>query len=645
MDKTTLKLLSKEYPTVMEAAAQVVKLNAILALPKGTEYFFSDLHGEHEAFIHLLKSASGNIKDKIDKLFEHSVQEKERLALAELIYYPEKQLKKKDKEAEDYEDWFRVTVYQLIEVVKCISEKYTRTHVRKKAPQEFAYIIDELLHVKYENKTLYYSTIIKSLLETGVGDEFIIGLCRMIRSTAIDVLHIIGDIFDRGARADLILDELMLYHDVDIEWGNHDIDWMGAACGNRVCMANVLVSSIKYNSFDFLEDGYGINLRPLAIFANEVYKDDKCKIFAPKRFDENKYDPVDAKLAAKMHKAMVVILFKLEGQLYKKHKEYQLLDRVMLEKINYEKGTITIDGRTYELKDKNFPTIDPKNPLQLTKKEEELMEMFAFSFRHSEKLQKHIRFLYSKGSIYKCYNNNLLYHGCIPFTKDGEFDEIELDGKKYKGKAYLDKINQIVKEALFSSNHPKKENHARDFMWYLWCGPKSPLFGKDRITHFEQYFVDDAQVKIEKRNPYYELIEDPKICDKIIQEFGLQVEHAHIVNGHVPVKIGENPIKAGGKLFIIDGGISKAYRSTTGIGGYTLIYSSNYLGLVEHQPYNGISEFSSPKVTTVEQMTTRLLIGDTDKGQDIQTEIKLLNKLIEEYRSGAMRENSNHLWS
>ena len=642
MENSTLRLLAKSYPTIREAAAEAINLSAITKLPKGTEYFFSDLHGEHEAFIHMLKSASGNIKNKIDLLYANTIPEKTREELAELIYYPEEVLKRKEiekeKMPEEYHDWYKITIFQLIEVLKTVSRKYTRSKVRKSTPSEFVYVIDELLHADSEDKTNYYTAIIESVMATGMSDQFIIAICGMIRKNAIDSLHIIGDIYDRGPRADLIMDELMKYDDIDIEWGNHDIEWIGAACGNEVSIANALAANIKYNSFDFLEDGYGINLRALSTFAGEVYKEDPCEIFKVKQYDMNKYDPIDVELAAKMHKAMVVILFKLEGALYKRHPEYGMEDRIMLEHIDYTKGTVEIDGKDYPLRDSNFPTVDQKNPLKLTREEKDLMETLAASFRHSEKLQKHIHFMFSKGGMYKCINNNLLYHGCVPFDENGEFLKVELSGKVYSGRAYLDKINDIVKQAMFGSHHFNKPSVARDYLWYLWCGKNSPIFGKSKMTHFEQYFVEDPKVKVEERNPYYDLINKPEICEKILEEFGLDPSRGHIVNGHVPVKIGENPVKGNGKAFIIDGGISKAYRSTTGIGGYTLLYSSQESDIVEHQPFKGKGQISGAKVHVVEKMPQRMLVGDTDKGAELKEDIRLLKELIKKYRTGAIKE-------
>jgi fructose-1,6-bisphosphatase-3 len=637
MDTTTLKLLSKEYPTIKEAAAEIVNLNAILTLPKGTEYFFSDLHGEYEAFSQLLRSASGNIMDKINQIFDASVTTVEKEWLTILICEP-KRILKQEREKETYKEWFGDTVVKLIQVVKAISEKYTRSKVRKKAPQAFSYVIDELLHVEYENKTLYYDSIIDSIFDTGMAEDFITGICQMIQRLAVDSLHIIGDIYDKGPHADKIMEELITFGEVDIQWGNHDMLWMGAACGNRVCMAQAICNSIRYNSFDFLEDGYGINLRALSIFAEKTYGDDPCEQFIPKKFDENKYDPVDSKLAAKMFKSMMIILLKEEGQLYKQHPEYKLTHRIMLEKINYEAGTVTLDGATYELKDKNFPTVNPEDPLALTEEERELMEVISSSFLHSANLQRHVKFLYTKGSMYKVVNGNLLYHGCIPLNEDGSMWTIVNGPLVLYGKAYLDVITEGVKSAIVSAKTSKPDIRSRDFMWYLWCGPHSPLFGKSKMSTFEQYFIADKASHKEVRNPYYDWMENPDIIDSILENFGLQGDNCHIVNGHVPVKVGENPIKAEGKLFVIDGGISKAYHTSTGIGGYTLIYSSNNLLLAEHKPFVNGATYLLPKVAVVKHMEERILVGDIDKGKELREDIVLLERLIDAYRSGRIKE-------
>ena len=508
-------------------------------------------------------------------------------------------------------------------------------------PKEFAYAIDELLHVDYndENKKLYYDEIIHSVISTGIGDKFIAALCRLIQNLTIDNLHIIGDIFDRGPRADIIMQELMNFHDVDIQWGNHDISWMGAATGNLACICNVLRIAISYNSFDVLEDGYGINLRPLSMFAAKVYQDDPCKRFMPKILDENIYDAVDPGLAAKMHKAIAVIQFKVEGDMIRRHPEYEMDKRQLLSAVDFENGTVTVEGKTYPMLDMNFPTIDPQNPLKLTKGEEMLLRTLSASFRHSDLLHKHVRFLYSHGGIYKCYNSNLLYHGCIPMEKDGSFASIMVDGKTYCGKNLMDYFDKQVQNAYFMPEGAPGKEDAVDLMWYLWCGAKSPVFGKDKITTFEHYFVEDKSTHKETMNPYYQLSQKEEFCRRILLEFGLPEEGSHIINGHVPVKMkdGEKPVKAGGKLFIIDGGLSKAYQSTTGIAGYTLIYNSHHLALAEHMPYDPRKE-NTPKVSVVEKMTSRVMVSDTDKGRELKEQIEDLKELVAAYREGTIKE-------
>ena len=641
-DLAYLKLMSREYPTIKAASSEIINLMAIQGLPKGTEYFFSDLHGEHEAFIHLLRSASGIIREKISETFSHIMPEKEEVELANLIYYPEKVLNQLECLESADDEWQRVTIYRLVQICKVVSSKYTRSKVRKKMPKEFAYIIDELLHVDYndDNKRVYYSEIIRSIIDIEVGDKFIVALCELIKNLTIDSLHIIGDIFDRGPRADVIMNELLHFHDVDIQWGNHDISWMGAATGNLACICNVIRIAISYNSFDVLEDGYGINLRPLSMFAARVYKDDPCERFLPQTLDENIYDAVDPGLAAKMHKAIAVIQFKVEGQIIKRHPEYEMNDRVLMEAIDFKRGTITLEGKEYPLVDTFLPTVDPDHPLKLNEGEEELLRVLQLSFLHNGLLHKHVRFLYSNGSMYKCCNSNLLYHGCIPMKEDGDFEELMLDGKSYCGKALMDCLDQKVQNAYFMPEDSKEGADARDFMWYLWCGAKSPVYGKGKMTTFEHYFLDDPQTCKEPMNPYYRLSVKEEYCDKILEEFGLSKEGSHIINGHVPVKIkeGESPVKAGGKLFLIDGGLSKAYQAKTGIAGYTLIYNSNHLALAEHKPFNPEEE-STPKVSVVEYVKNRVMVADTDKGVELAGRISDLKELVAAYREGILKEN------
>lgn len=644
IDQQYLRLLAKSYPTIEAASSAIVNLSALRSLPKGTEYFFSDLHGEHEAFIHMIRSASGVIRSKIDAIFGMSVSLKDRRELAALIYQPEQKIAEIRLRSGDFDEWCRITIYRLVEVCKEVASKYIRITVREKMPKSFAYILDELLHSDdSENKARYFDEIINSIVETDVASDFIIGMCHLIGQLAIDHLHIIGDIFDRGPHADEIMNELMEFHNVDIQWGNHDISWMGAVAGNRACIANVIRLGISYNNFDLLEDGYGINLRPLSAFAAKVYQDDPCEVFVPHVLDENKYDPVDIHLAAKMHKAITIIQFKVEGQLIRRHPEYQMEDRILLNQIDFTKGTVRIGEKSYPLKDTLFPTVDPADPLKLTSEEEELMLTLAASFRHSKILGRHIKFLYSHGSMYKVINSNLLYHGCIPMTEDGEFDEVTFDGKTYRGKSYLEYIDSRVRTAYFAPKGSQERYDARDFLWYLWCGSKSPLFGKSKMAAFERYFIEDPETYREKMNPYYKLVEKRSICEKLLREFQLDPEHSHIFNGHVPVKIkeGESPIKGDGLLFIIDGGMSKAYHPKTGIAGYTLIYNSHELALAEHRPFDATIEEREehfPTLHVVEVMKERVMVADTDAGKEMAEQIVELKALLQAYRDGSVKE-------
>ena len=640
-DLAYLKLLSREYPNIRAAASDIINLQAICGLPKGTEYFFSDLHGEHEAFIYLLRSSSGIIREKIRETFGHIISEEDEVRLANLIYYPEKMINQ-IKQANEYtEDWQKTAVYRLVQICREVSSKYTRSKVRKKMPKEFSGVIDELLYVDNtdDNKTEYYSELINTLIDVRVADSFIVVICSLIRSLTIDNLHILGDIFDRGPRPDIILEELMHFHDVDIQWGNHDISWMGAATGNRACICNVLRMALGYNGFDVLEDGYGINLRPLSMFAERVYRDDPCTCFLPQILDKNIYDAVDPKLAAKMHKAIAVLQYKEEGQIIKRHPEYGMEERILLSAIRYDRGTVTIDGKEYPMRDMNFPTVDPADPLRLTDEEEELLHTLELSFRHNARLHEHVRFLYSNGSMYKCCNSNLLYHGCIPMTENREFDGLMVGGKMYRGKELMDFIDTQVKNAYFLPEDAPEKEACRDFMWYLWNGAKSPVFGKDKNRSFEHYFIEDPEVMRETMNPYYQLSEEEETCDMILKEFGLPTKGSHIINGHMPVKIksGETPIRAGGKLFIIDGGLSKAYQERTGIAGYTLIFNSHHLELAEHKPFDPERE-RTPKVSIVEKMQKRITVADTDEGKELAGRIEDLKELLKAYRSGLLKE-------
>lgn len=556
--KRHLKILSKQYTNIEQVAEEIINLQAILNLPKGTELFLSDIHGEYGSFSHILNNGSGIIRNKIEDIFNNQITERERRQLATLIYYPEEKLALIKKEVEDIKEWYSINLYRLIEVAREVSSKYTRSKVRKAMPKGFDYIIDELLHLQGcgPDKETYYKQIISSIIELDRADEFIVAISNLIKRMAIDHLHVIGDIFDRGPNAKLVMDTLMNFHSLDIELGNHDILWMGAACGNRSCIANVIRICSRYDNIDTLEDGYGINIRPLATFALETYKDDNCEKFVPKVFDYNKYIRSDEISIAKIHKAISIIQFKLEGQIIKDHPEYKMNERLLLDKIDYEKGTIQIGNKTYNLNDTNFPTVDYKNPYKLTEEEEEIINRLQESFKNSETLNKHISFLYSKASMYKCFNSNLLFHGCVPMEADGEFSKINVLGKLISGKEYFDYIEKIANKAYFDGQNNKD---AVDFMWYLWCGPKSPLFGKAKAATFERYFVEEKETHKEEKNPYFILIENEEVCDKVLKEFGLEAKKSHIINGHVPVKEkdGESPIKANGKLLVIDRRICK----------------------------------------------------------------------------------------
>ena len=639
-----LNLLAKEYPTTDSVLAEIINLSAICQLPKGTEYFFSDIHGEADAFAYLLGTASGVIRTRIDTLFPNSLAEADRALLSELIYRPDVILA--DEKYKNNKDWYRVTIFRLVQICKSVASKYTRSKVRKKMPPQFGYVLDELLHANTEeNKEEYYTAIIESIVGSGVAEKFIAALCQLIRRCSIDRLHIIGDLFDRGPHADLVMEELMQFTDVDIQWGNHDIHWMGAVCGNETCVANAVRLAISYNNFDLLEDGYGINLRPLSTFAAEVYRDDPCLPFQPHLLDTNIYDPIDAALAAKMHKAIAIIQFKLEGQLIKRHKEYGMDDRVLLTKVDYAAGEIELDGVRYPMRDTVFPTIDPADPLKLTEAEAELVHTLTRSFTHNQLLGKHIRYLFNCGSIYKIFNGNLLYHGCIPMTEDGQFDKVKVNGKTLSGRAYLDEIDALIRTAYYAPMRSPDRLNAVDFMWYMWCGPQSPIFGKSRLTTFERYFVEDSAAHREEQNFYYNYVNDRSACERILREFSLDPDTSRIVNGHVPVRPvdGESPVKGGGLLFVIDGGISKAYHKKTGIGGYTLIANSHYIALAEHRPFSEVHSSSfpgAPKMQIVERFPRRVTVQDTDVGAQLQQQIAELTDLKNAYRDGIVREQT-----
>ncbi len=646
-----LHMLSRQYPTLRSAGTEIINLQAILNLPKGCEHFISDVHGEYEAFLHILNSCSGVIRERLDLLFKDSVPRSELDQLATLIYYPEEKLELLKPEIPDLDEWYRITLYRLIELCRSVSSRYSRSKVRKALPADYAYILEELLHTHSDefDKQDYYKNIITTIVEIGQAPDFISSLSAVIKRLAVDHLHLVGDIFDRGPRADIIMDSLLNYHSVDIQWGNHDVLWMGAASGSRTLVATVLSNSIHYNNLEVIETGYGISLRPLSVFANEVYKDCDVSRFAVKLTgdDATHYSEKDKLLSARMHKAITVILFKLEGQKILRHPEYGMEDRLLLDKIDYTNSCITIGGTTYHLEDVDFPTVDPNNPYELTPEESDVIVQLTKSFERSEKLQKHIRFLYSKGSLYKIHNGNLLFHGCIPLTADGEFQSFNLDGKVRSGKDFLDYADNAARKAYYYRPGTNERQLGMDFLWFLWAGRNSPIFGRDRMTTFERRLIKDESSWTEPKNPYYTLYQDPAICDFILKEFGLEGHHCHIINGHVPVKAkkGESPIKGGGKLLVIDGGFCKAYQSTSGIAGYTLISTSQSYRIVAHQPFVGretaIRENHGIASSTeiFERQELRQKIMDTDIGEELRMRIEDLHTLLDAYRDGAVTED------
>ena len=646
-----LKMLSRIYPNLQAAGTEIINLRAILNLPKGCEHFISDVHGEYEAFLHILNSCSGVVRERIDLLFSDSLSPEERAELATLIYYPEEKLELLCAQIGDPDEWYRVTLHRLIEVCRLMSERYSRTKVRKALPPDYAYIIDELLYTHGEeiDKRDYFENIINTIIEIGQAPAFIEAVCTVIKWAAVDHLHLVGDIFDRGPRADIIMDSLLAHHSVDIQWGNHDVLWMGAASGSRTLVATVLANSIHYNNLEVVETGYGISLRPLSVFANEVYSGCDVSRFAVKLSgqDEASATEKDRLLSARMHKAITVILFKLEGQKILRHPEYGMEDRLLLDKIDYEHRCITIGGKTWPLEDTDFPTVDPADPYTLTAEESAVINQLTDSFRRSEKLQRHVSFLYSNGSLYKIYNGNLLFHGCIPLTGTGALMSFRLDGVERRGKDFLDYLDVAARQAYYLRAGSEERELAMDLLWFLWAGRNSPIFGRDRMTTFERRLIADERAWAEPKNAYYTLYEDPEICDMILREFGLEGPHCHIINGHVPVKArtGESPIKGGGKLIVIDGGFCKAYQPTSGIAGYTLIYNSHTLRIVAHQPFVGrdraIREnYDIASSTTIfERMEARQKIRETDIGREIQARIDDLSLLLDAYRDGVIREN------
>lgn len=659
MSKTTfspaelryLKLLAKQFPTLRDASNEAIRLEAILNLPKGTEHFMSDIHGEHEAFLHILNSSSGEVKEKLNEFFEDTLSEQHRNDLATLIYYPEAKLSIVAQTEPNMDQWFRITLDQLVRFCRFVSVKHTRAKVRSYIPQGYEHLIDELINLCNETESLLrqYESIIDSIIRLGQAGAVTEAVCHVIKTLTCDQLHIVGDIFDRGPRADIVMDSLMESHWVDIQWGNHDILWMGAASGSRTLVATVLANSIRYNNLDVIETGYGISLRPLSVFANEVYKDCDTHCFNVKLLgdDADQYTEKDKLLSARMYKAICMILFKLEGQKILRHPEYNMSDRLLLDKVNYETRTITIGGKVYPMDDCDFPTVDPFDPYTLTDEESHVIDQLTESFRQSDKLQRHVRFLYSKGSIYKVHNGNLLLHGCIPMTEDGELMRFTIGGKERSGREFMDYADRTARKAYYNKPGTPERILGMDFLWWLWTGRNSPIFGRDRMTTFERSFIKDDSVWPEPKNAYYSLYHDSAVCEMLLKEFGLEGDHSHIINGHVPVKAkkGESPIKGGGKLLVIDGGFSRAYQPTSGIAGYTLIFSSRHYRIVSHQPFAGKREALrrnhdiDNNSVVFEVLEERMKVAQTDEGVELQSQVDDLIRLMEAYRSGAVAEN------
>lgn len=649
-DMRYLQLLSQSFPTVAEASTEIINLQAILNLPKGTEHFLADIHGEYEAFIHVLKNASGNIKRKVNELFGNTLRESEKRELCTLIYYPEQKLELVKHNETDIDDWYHITLHQLVAVCRDVSSKYTRSKVRKSLPADFSYIIQELLHEHTEDhdKTAYVNVIVDTIISTGRADDFIIAIANVIQRLAIDSLHILGDIYDRGPGAHIIMDTMRKYHSWDMQWGNHDILWMGAAAGNDACICNVIRLSLRYGNLPTLEEGYGINLVPLATFAMETYKNDPCTEFIPKTSGgASLLDEKTLRLTAQMHKAIAVIQFKVESQIIAKHPEWKMNDRCLFEHVDYQNGTIDLQGKTYKMTSCSFPTINPAAPSELSPEEEILISKLHHSFSVCEKLHKHIRVMLQHGCMYGIYNNNLLFHASCPLNEDGSLKEVEIyPGKKYSGRALMYHTGMQIRTAFQQDSAPEERDYAIDYFLYLWCGPDSPLFDKSKMATFERYFIADKETHVEEKGYYFKLRDNEEVIDHILDAFGVVGSNRHIINGHVPVRTlkGENPIKANGKLMVIDGGFSKAYHNETGIAGYTLVYHSRGFQLVQHEPFtsteDAIQRGTDIKSTTqiVEMSNRRMLVADTDIGVELRKQIDDLEELLFAYRHGYIKE-------
>lgn len=644
-----LTLLAKEWPSIAQACTEIINLQAILKLPKPTEHFISDLHGEHQAFTHILNNASGVIREKVDRVLGEGVPAEERAEFATLIYYPSQKLEELKPKQKDLNAWYRKTLFRLIDVCRVVSSKYTRSFVRKRMPPNFAYILDELLHAHFEDhdKEFYYGQIMTSIIDVGQADEFIEALCLMIKRLAVFKLHILGDIFDRGPRPDIILEQLMAHHSVDIQWGNHDVVWMGAAAGSPICVFTVLKTTLAYNNLEAVEAGYGISLRPLALFAENEYRDYDVHRFYPKadKSREN-YHRADLTRVARMHKAVSMIMFKLECQVIDRNPDFEMEDRDLLRRIDYGAGTVNVDGKIYRMLDTDFPTVDPRHPDRLTVEEQELVDTLCHSFMESERLQRHVHFLYAKGGVYHVENGNLLFHGVVPLTESGSFAVETFEHRSYAGRALMDYCDERARRGYFAAPGSPEWQSGTDFLWYLWCGKLSPLFGRAKMTTFERLFIQNPEAYTEQKDPYYRHTNDTRMDRYILEEFGLEQTHSHIINGHVPVRAvdGEKPIKGGGRLIVIDGGFCRAYHDKTGIAGYTLVFNSRGMSLRQHEPFETVEKAIAENkdiVSSVDVFETtekRMLVGDTDEGKRMKAEVEDLKLLVSAYKMGILKE-------
>lgn len=648
-DLKYLSLFARDYPSIEEACTEIINLQAILKLPKPTEHFLSDLHGEYEAFTHILNNASGIIKEKVDRVLGDAVSAEERAEFATLIYYPVQKLEQLKPRQPDLDAWYRQTLFRMIDVCRVVASKYTRSFVRKRMPQNYAYILDELLHAHFEDhdKEFYYGQILSSIIGVGRADDFIEALAGLIKTLSVYKLHIVGDLFDRGPRPDLILEQLMAHHSVDFQWGNHDVVWMGAAAASPICVATVLKTTLAYNNLEAVEDGYGINLRPLALFAENAYRDCDVHRFYP-HTDESRgpYHRSELTRVARMHKAITVIMLKLECEVIDREPDFELSDRDFLRRIDFSDETVEVEGKRYPMLDTDLPTVDPADPARLTPEEREVIELLCRSFAESERLQRHVQFLYAKGGIYHIENGNLLFHGAVPLTESGSFALETFECKSYAGRELMDYCDRRARRGYFAAEGSEERLRGGDFLWYLWCGRLSPLFGRSKMTTFERLFIQNRETWEEKKDPYYRYINDTRMDRYILEEFGLDQTHSHIINGHVPVRAveGETPLKAGGRLIVIDGGFCRAYHERTGIAGYTLVYNSRGMSLRVHEPFESTEKAIAQNrdiVSSVDVFETnekRMLVSDTDEGRRLEAKIEDLKRLVTAYKSGLLKQ-------